>query len=258
MFPVAANGSLPVLLPRVSQFFDENLADFETAAPLVVPNKKYRQSRMLPRTNVTRMTDSLFKKFQSLSESGVVLNIGSGAATSGIRNNWINLDIYPHANCDVAGDAHWLPFRDESIDAVHSRSVFEHLAQPVRAAREVARILRPGGIMICDVPFAYPLHGSPHDFFRYTPDGLKSLFSGLDTIEVAPSLGPCATISLFSERITDALLPGRAGFPLRWVTAWLMQPMKYLDPWIVRKNPGAATAFTILMQKSGGPRHSKD
>lgn len=45
----------------------------------------------------------------------------------------------------VDGDAYALPFEDESVDVLHCERVWQHLADPARAAREVARVLRPGG-----------------------------------------------------------------------------------------------------------------
>lgn len=45
----------------------------------------------------------------------------------------------------VDGDAQDLPFDDASIDVVRCERVFQHLDEPVRAAAEVARVLRPAG-----------------------------------------------------------------------------------------------------------------
>jgi SAM-dependent methyltransferase len=45
----------------------------------------------------------------------------------------------------VDGDAYALPFEDASIDVVHCERVWQHLAEPTRAAAEIARVLRPGG-----------------------------------------------------------------------------------------------------------------
>ena len=45
------------------------------------------------------------------------------------------------------GDAHALPFPDASFDVVHAHQVFHHLADPVRAMREMGRVCRPGGLV---------------------------------------------------------------------------------------------------------------
>ncbi len=44
--------------------------------------------------------------------------------------------------------AHALPFRDESFDAVTCRLVLNHVRRPERIVREIARVLRPGGVLI--------------------------------------------------------------------------------------------------------------
>lgn len=38
-----------------------------------------------------------------------------------------------------------LPFEDDSFDVVHAHQVLQHLPDPVRALREMARVCRPGG-----------------------------------------------------------------------------------------------------------------
>jgi ubiquinone/menaquinone biosynthesis C-methylase UbiE len=44
-------------------------------------------------------------------------------------------------------DAYALPFPDASFDAAFSHAVFMHLSDPVRALREIRRVLRAGGIV---------------------------------------------------------------------------------------------------------------
>ena len=43
------------------------------------------------------------------------------------------------------GDVYELPFPDETFDGVYEHAVFEHLDDPLQAAREVIRLLKPGG-----------------------------------------------------------------------------------------------------------------
>ena len=45
----------------------------------------------------------------------------------------------------VDGDALSLPFADGSVDAIRCERVFQHLSDPEGAARELARVLAPGG-----------------------------------------------------------------------------------------------------------------
>lgn len=47
----------------------------------------------------------------------------------------------------ATGDVHALPFPDDSFDVVHAHMVLQHVADPVQALREMARVARPGGIV---------------------------------------------------------------------------------------------------------------
>jgi ubiquinone/menaquinone biosynthesis C-methylase UbiE len=48
----------------------------------------------------------------------------------------------------VDGEAVSLPFADATIDALRCERVFQHLADPEGAAREIARVLAPGGRVV--------------------------------------------------------------------------------------------------------------
>jgi len=50
------------------------------------------------------------------------------------------------------GDAQALPFDDDSFDVVTCQTVLMHLADPLAALREMRRVVRPGGIVICVEP----------------------------------------------------------------------------------------------------------
>ncbi len=248
-FVVAADGSLPILLMPDSDLANPQYAHWVRKQEPGTRKKGYRERKRLPQTNVTDMDREIREEFFRQVGEGTILNLGSGERSVHVGERWVGLDIAPHANCDVVGDAHHLPFQDASFDAVHTVSVFEHLRKPWIAAEEVARVLRPGGLLFCSVPFAYPIHGSPHDFFRYTSEGLASLFESLEVIEIVPGRGPISSIGLYCERVADAAFPGKFGFIARWMTAWAIQPFKYADPWLTRKNPDGATSFTLFARK---------
>lgn len=68
-----------------------------------------------------------------------------------------------------------LPYSDSTFDTVMLTDVLEHIAEPAQLIREIARVLRPGGRMLCFVPFLYGVHEAPHDFYRYTRYALEML-----------------------------------------------------------------------------------
>jgi len=59
----------------------------------------------------------------------------------------VRLDSIPTtAQVDLrVADVYRIPFPDNYFDAAHAERLFLHLAEPVQAIREVARVLKPGG-----------------------------------------------------------------------------------------------------------------
>lgn len=47
----------------------------------------------------------------------------------------------------VIGDAYALPYPDGTFDVTHAHQVLQHLADPVGALREMARVTKPGGLV---------------------------------------------------------------------------------------------------------------
>lgn len=52
----------------------------------------------------------------------------------------------------VCGDANALPFRTDSFDLVFHQGVMEHFRNPDPMMRECARVVKPGGNLLVDVP----------------------------------------------------------------------------------------------------------
>ena len=76
----------------------------------------------------------------------------------------------------------YLPFK-EVFNAVLCVSVLEHLEEPRRAVQEMRRVLTVRGKIIVSVPFLFPIHNSPNDYWRFTNHGLRNLFSSQWDIE---------------------------------------------------------------------------
>jgi SAM-dependent methyltransferase len=75
--------------------------------------------------------------------------------------------------CDLTD----IPVEDGRYDRVVLNQVLEHLPDPAAALRELYRVTKPGGELICTVPLFYEEHQKPYDFFRYTQFGLRKLFA---------------------------------------------------------------------------------
>jgi len=131
-----------------------------------------------------KLIHEVFRK-QGLN-SGKILEIGG-------RNNpyskdfegfqYWNLDLTETDKGIILGDITNCPqIPDQSFDAVISVDVFEHINRPWLAAKEIGRILRPGGITFHSTLFSWRYHPCPIDYWRYTPECLKFLFEDFDCV----------------------------------------------------------------------------
>lgn len=100
----------------------------------------------------------------------------------------VDLITVEHGFIDVWGDGHALPFGDASFDTLLSTEVLEHIPDPRQMLAEMYRTLKPGGRLLVTVPFTAPQHALPHDFYRYTPQGIRALLeqTGFVVDEVRP------------------------------------------------------------------------
>ena len=73
-----------------------------------------------------------------------------------------------------------LPFDDDSFDTVLLMDVLEHIARPDALIAEIARVLRPDGMLLAGMPFFYWVHEAPHDYHRYTEFALRRLCADND------------------------------------------------------------------------------
>ncbi|MCC6792617.1 MAG: methyltransferase domain-containing protein [Thermomicrobiales bacterium] len=102
------------------------------------------------------------------------------------------------------GDAHDLPFPDASFDAAHVERVLMHLSDPDRALRELHRVVRPGGWVVCAEP---DLTGMRLDLTD--AEGAARIVAGFCASIGNPSIGlelnrRMAEVG-FVDRIVDAL-----------------------------------------------------
>ena len=121
-------------------------------------------------------------KFEASTAGQFVLGIGGGP----VRDfGSVNLNIAPWVNVDIVADAHKLPYADESVDHISCLAVLEHLSRPDIAVEEMARVLKPGGLIYLESPGLQPYHGYPSHFQNFTLTGHDALLArfGFDRID---------------------------------------------------------------------------
>ena len=206
-----------------------------------------------------RLTPEIFSYFPLAGpDGGIVLDLGSGDGVMAGPARQTNLDYVSldgvNGTSDIIGDAHRLPFMDNSLDFILAFSVLEHLRYPAVALLEIARVLRPGGRFIGSVAFLEPFHMDSfyHHSCLATWDVLDG--AGLDVRVVAPSVGwagvrPIAEMSLF---------PGLPRIAAR-ILAWPLD-MIHRAWWRMRRphRPGGHGELARLLEVTGGFRFVAD
>jgi SAM-dependent methyltransferase len=115
------------------------------------------------------------------------IDIGAGMRDF-VFDNCLYIEVYPSLIADVIMTPNTkLPFLDASLDGVGCFSVMEHVEDPYFLAREIKRVVKPGGKLFIDWPFLQPFHGYPSHFYNATHMGLKRMFEDAFTIKTLES-----------------------------------------------------------------------
>lgn len=202
-----------------------------------------RKLHDLGRWYVTRFVEDVAR---SLPAGTSVLDVGAGECVYKrhfghcryrAMDGAIGDRTWNYRNLDFVAEMHRMPVGDGTFDAVLCTEVFEHLEWPRESAMELSRIVRPGGSLYLTVPMSHAEHQAPHDYFRYTSYGLRSILerAGFRDIKVTPlggfwvrmayelprGLQVLPSSGLFSGRPS---LAGLALLPLR-TALWLALPV---------------------------------
>lgn len=121
----------------------------------------------------------------SVQFKGSLLDLGCGIMpykSTLLKNKsiekYIGLDLekasyYADVKPDLIWDGKIIPLDDNSIDCIMATEVLEHTHTPDDLLKEINRVLKPGGLFFCTVPFIWHLHEVPFDEYRYTPFSLE-------------------------------------------------------------------------------------
>jgi SAM-dependent methyltransferase len=205
-----------------------------TAAGGASPSNHKGELRVVG-TSVTREVELLLDRVGKTLGKRVprVLQVGSRSLVSD-RNerNWRNLvvrrfgehvkftgvDLLEGSNVDSVLDI-CSPLKtlkatlgEEPFDLVICCHVLEHARDPMRAARNIESILRPGGMTFIATPWSQAFHATPDDYWRFSVRGLMLLFGGLEIVSSFYSGGDVGLdVAYRVERDGAPELDSRAG-----------------------------------------------
>ena len=205
-----------------------------TAAGGASPSNHKGELRVVG-TSVTREVELLLERVvASLGERPPrVLQVGSRSLVSdrnernwrslvtkrfGERSTFIGIDLLEGSNVDSVLDicsstkALKAKLGAEAFDLVICCHVLEHTRDPMRAARNIESVLRPGGIAFIATPWSQAFHATPDDYWRFSVRGLMLLFEGLEILSSFYSGGDVGLdVAYRVERDGAPELDSRAG-----------------------------------------------
>ena len=188
----------------------------------------------------------------SLSQDEFSINVGSG--NTNYSPKIINIDIEKTENGDIIADGRSLPIRSSSVSLLVSQAVLEHTPDTNLNIAEIERVLKNGGVLYLEAPFMQTYHAHPHDYFRFTHQGVKSYLHNFDIIEEGIAVGPASATSL-NLRIFLATLFSFGNrnlfIILGTIFGWITFPIKYLD-YFLESNPlsyHSASGIYVLARK---------
>ena len=103
--------------------------------------------------------------------------------------HYVGADIQTGIGVDSILDIQKIDLPSESVGAVLVLDTLEHVEFPRKAVEESYRILKPDGVFIISSVMCFPIHDYPHDYWRFTPEGFKSLLK-IFNLSFVESAGP--------------------------------------------------------------------
>lgn len=173
---------------------------------------------------------------------GATEGLGISALRSAAEIELLGVDLAIGPSTQVVSDAHVLPFRDGTFDAVVCQAVLEHVADPPVAVAEIHRVLKPLGWVYSEIPFMQQVHEGAHDVTRYTLVGHRRLFRAFTEVSSGVQNGPGMALA-WSVRYfilafpRSALVRAALSRAVTWSCFWL----KYFDYYLA-KRPGGVDA----------------
>lgn len=181
-----------------------------------------------------------------------IVDLGAGGRR--ISSRTVCVDFLPFDQTDLVADVHRLPIRDGVADLVVATGLIEHVDDDRAVLSEVARVLRPGGLVHIELPFLQQYHEDPIDCRRFTVQGLERELRrvGLEPVNSGPHIGPTVTMITLAAYYASLWFEGKSqaskavSTGVFFACSALFWPFKFLDSILVHKRSAHRLAFGVF------------
>lgn len=253
---------LPVLID-FGAFLEDEHSFFKRQAASAIQRAEFGQKKrsILKKlvSNPLHATKSnmelLYSMLKNKGTSATLLIIGGGERGyytdvfyDDLQIGVVAFDIYYSENLTFIADAHKIPLKNASVDAVIIQAVLEHVLEPTQVVAEIYRVLKPNGLVYAETPFMQPVHEGAFDFTRFSESGHRYLFKHFEEVRAGAACGAGTNLMWSIEYLFRGLFRSKAAGKLaKLLFFWV----KYFDYLIdERYTIDAANGVYFLGKKS--------
>jgi len=213
-----------------------------------------RLSKLISRKG---LYEFLGREFARVGAGSEVLTVGAGGEVGALlaeharRNGFAvtSLDIDERYAPDITGDICTHDFGGRTFDVIVLSEVLEHVRAPHLAVENIRAALRDGGRLILTVPFLFPIHERPHDYYRYTRYGLEYLLRDFSDVRIGERNSWAEAINALAPRmVVDKNRGARLVAPLFVLAAFVKLPLALLLGRLVRTDL-MTTGYVVTASK---------
>jgi SAM-dependent methyltransferase len=213
-----------------------------------------RLSKLISRKG---LYEFLGREFARIKPGASVLTIGAGGEVNELLEDYArrqafavtSFDIDEKYGPDILGDICTHDFGETSFDVIVLSEVLEHVHSPHLAIENIHRILKTDGRLILTVPFIFPIHERPRDYFRYTRYGLEFLLREFRDVRISERNSWAEAVNVLAPRlILDKGRASRVVAPLFVFAALLKLPLVLLLGKLVRTD-AMTTGYVVTASK---------
>ena len=164
----------------------------------------------------------------------------------------IKVGDWDSKECDIICDITNIPRSDNSFDNIICTEVFEHLPDPIKALKELTRVLKINGKILITAPFRCLYHQDPYFFYSGFSKYWYQHFAkenNLEIIDIIPNG------NYFQDLAQEVYRTSTFGsFPLRIINKLVSFPffcfLFFIDKIGNNDNPESCWGYHVIFQKN--------